>query len=97
MKTRLSVVILSVILSGCAAQPADFSWYHPLGGEHLFAYDRNACEAHVTDQGLKLSTDLSGPFFQCMHERGYYLLDGDRIVQAPLDSTFEPGTSVTQN
>ena len=83
MKMKLFIALGVLALGGCAAQPASFSWYHPEGGEYLFAYDSNECTAAVASAGRQLGNDLNGPFFQCMHARGYYLVDGDRIVQAP--------------
>ena len=78
-----AIVLTTALLGACAAPGKDFSWYHPQGGEYLFAYDRNACETVVADRGLSLGTDISGPFFQCMHARGYYLVDANGIIQAP--------------
>ena len=83
MKLKLFIALGVLALGGCATQPATFSWYHPDGGEYLFAYDSDACTETVISQGGQLGTDLDGPFFQCMHARGYYLVDGERIVQAP--------------
>ncbi len=83
MKLKLVIALGVLALGGCAAQPATFSWYHPAGGEYLFAYDSNECTAAVTRQGGELGTDIDGAYFQCMHARGYYLVDGERIVQAP--------------
>ncbi len=83
MKLKLVIALSALALSGCAAQPETFAWYHPAGGEYLFAYDSDECSDAVTRQGGELGTAIDGPFFQCMHARGYYLVDGERIVQAP--------------
>ena len=84
MKYRTTTIALfSTLLGACAAHSPDFSWYHPQGGEYLFAYDRDECETVVSEQGLNLGTDIAGPFFQCMHARGYYLVDANGIIQAP--------------
>ena len=79
----VAIVFFSSLLGACASHSTDFSWYHPQGGEYLFAYDRDECEMVVSDQGLSLGTDIKGPFFQCMHARGYYLVDANGIIQAP--------------
>ena len=84
MKHRTAaILLLSTLLSACAAHSPDFSWYHPQGGEYLFAYDQGECETVVANLGLNLGADIDGPFFQCMHARGYYLVDANGIVQAP--------------
>lgn len=67
-----------------------------MGGEYLFSYDANECETAVIDRGLQLGTDVQGPFFQCMHERGYYLVDANGIVQEPATSSFAEGPQVSQ-
>ena len=76
-------IVLAAVLGGCAQQPPEFSWYHPQGGEYLFAYDRGECENAVLQNGSELGTNLDGPFFQCMHQRGYALVDGDRVISPP--------------
>ena len=83
MKLNIPGLLAGLLLGGCAAQPASFSWYHPAGGEYLFAYDSDECTETVAREGGELGTDTNGPFFQCMHARGYYLVDGEKIVQAP--------------
>lgn len=84
MKYRTCLILLcSALLGACATQNPTFSWYHPMGGEYLFAYDRDECETSVVEQGMTLGTDTQGPFFQCMHSRGYYLVDANAIVQEP--------------
>jgi hypothetical protein len=79
-----AVVIVAFTLGGCAALRPSFTGYHPMGGEYLFAFDKDACEAKVTSAGLVMDADIQGPFFQCMHQRGYYLVDSDGgVVQTP--------------
>ena len=68
---------------GCASAPAEFSWYHPQGGEYLFAYDKTECESSVLAQQQALGFDTNGPFFTCMRERGYALVDDNGVVQVP--------------
>ncbi len=92
----LAAVLVALVLGGCAAQSPTFSWYHPQGGEYLFAYDRDQCTTAVQEQGLNLGTDLQGPFFQCMHQRGYYLVNDTGIVQAPEEGLAQEGPQVTQ-
>lgn len=96
MKPKLFIVAAFLALGGCAAQPSTFSWYHPEGGEFLFAYDSNECAEAVTAAGKTLGADLDGPFFQCMHARGYYLVDGERIVQAPPAQSIALDQQISQ-
>lgn len=99
MKTKRFMIagLLAVAsVTGCAGQAPTFSWYHPSGGEFLFAYDMNECESAVTAGGSHLGTEIGGPFFQCMHERGYYLVDGERIVQAPATEALAMDQQVSQ-
>ena len=96
MKMKLFIIGAFLALGGCAAQPASFSWYHPEGGEFLFAYDSNECATTVAAAGHRLGADIDGPFFQCMHARGYYLVDGERIVQAPPAEVVALEQQVTQ-
>jgi len=88
------------VLGGCghlAGQPTNsFSWYHPQGGEYLFAYDHNQCDALLASRGQRKGTAIDGPFFNCMRDRGYQLLDaqGELLI---VDITRNPATqSVTQ-
>ena len=76
-------VCLAAMLGACSTAAPEFSWFHPQGGEYLFAFDSDECRTEVAAQGTTLGTDTSGPFFSCMHARGYFLVSGDRIVQAP--------------
>ena len=93
---RTFAALSTIFLTGCAVStPQSFSWYHPQGGEYLFAYDRGQCETHVAEKGLRLTADISGPFFSCMHDRGYYLVDGDQIIQAPATPPVANGPVVT--
>jgi hypothetical protein len=93
---KVAAALLLLVLGGCAAQSANFSWYHPQGGEYLFAYDREECANLVQSQGLSLGTDIKGPFFQCMHRRGYYLVNDTGIVQAPGEIVAFESPQVTQ-
>jgi len=79
----IAALAAAMAVGGCASNSPSFSWYHPQGGEFLFAYDRDDCTGQVERQGLVLGTDTRGPFFRCMHERGYYLVNEAGIVQAP--------------
>ena len=94
-KTALLLLLVGM-MGGCVQQAPVFSWYHPLGGEYLFAYDSNACETDLAEQGVAPGTDLEGPFFQCMHERGYFLVDANGIVQAPANSMAGVEQQVSQ-
>ena len=99
MPRMRSIALTSVALlalSGCVGQAPTFSWYHPMGGEYLFTFDADECTASVEAQGQRLGTNTQGPFFQCMHSRGYYLVDARGIVQAPEDATLAVGPQVSQ-
>ncbi|MEM9620314.1 MAG: hypothetical protein AAF993_01610 [Pseudomonadota bacterium] len=72
-----------ISIAGCTSNAPVFSWYHPAGGEYLFAFDKEACETDMLEQGLTLGVDQHGPFFQCMHQRGYYLVDNNGVVHSP--------------
>ncbi len=98
MKTKFTIVALMLIsATACTHQHSapTFSWYHPMGGEYLFTYDAGECESKVKEQGFSLGTDTHGPFFQCMHQRGYYLVDANGIVQAPSMQSLDEGPQVT--
>lgn len=45
-----------------------------MGGEYLFEYDQSECRNMVSDQGESLGSDPTGPFFNCMEQRGYSLI-----------------------
>jgi hypothetical protein len=72
LKALLPMGLLA-LLAGCTQQSLEFTWYHPQGGEYLFAFDHDACVQRVRTQGHELGTDRRGPFFQCMRDRGYSL------------------------
>ena len=94
-KTAALVVAWAFAMGGCSAQPAEFSWYHPQGGEYLFAYDKGECETQVTpSQALGVDTD--GPFFQCMRQRGYALIDNNGIVQVPPIEVLATGQAASE-
>ncbi len=75
MNRQTCVLALLLTCLGCTQKGPEFSWYHPQGGEYLFAYDEGECAAHIRSQGLALGIDPQGPFFECMRGRGYVLLD----------------------
>jgi hypothetical protein len=81
-----SLIAVAALASGCAQHAPTFSWHHPMGGEYLFAYDKNECEGAVTAQGLALGSDTEGPFFQCMEERGYFLVTANGVLRAPTET-----------
>lgn len=96
MRTIALITVALLAISGCASQAPTFSWYHPQGGEYLFSFDAGECTETVAQQGQKLGTDTQGPFFQCMHSRGYYLVDAQGIVQAPEEVALAEGPQVSQ-
>ncbi len=96
MKGHIAIVVLAIAASACSHQAPTFSWYHPMGGEYLFAYDADECKTAVNEQGRSLGTDTQGPFFQCMHARGYYLVDANGIVQEPTATSLAEGPQVSQ-
>ena len=73
-KLVLSALVIG-LLGGCSTSGPVYSWYHPLGGEYLFAYDHIECVSELTDLGLTPGTNVDGPFFQCMQNRGYSLVE----------------------
>lgn len=96
MKSIAFVTVL--VLAGCAAQPPqDFSWYHPQGGEHLFAYDHSECQERLALQGLVPGVNVEGPFFQCMRARGYQLLGGDPVAVLHTDTEPSGPSQVSLN
>jgi hypothetical protein len=96
MRTITLITVAVLAISGCASQAPTFSWYHPQGGEYLFSFDAGECTEAVAQQGQQLGTDTQGPFFQCMHSRGYYLVDAQGIVQAPEEVALAEGPQVSQ-
>lgn len=79
LKALFSMGLLALLM-GCTQQSVEFTWYHPQGGEYLFAFDHDACVQHLRTQGHELGTDRRGPFFQCMQDRGYSLFQRDEGV-----------------
>ncbi|MEM7001966.1 MAG: hypothetical protein AAF529_14350 [Pseudomonadota bacterium] len=78
-------------LGACAGQsPTSYSWYHPQGGEYLFDYDKNTCEAQHLEPSRK--PGVEGPFFSCMLDLGYYLVQDGQILRAPDETTILPKT-----
>lgn len=85
------LLIVTATLGACAGQTStSYSWYHPQGGEFLFAYDKNTCEAQQLDTSRKLGVE--GPFFSCMLDLGYYLVQDGQILRAPDETTILPKT-----
>lgn len=97
MKTSLPLlIVLATALTGCATAPLpEYSWYHPDGGEYLFAFDASECEAQVVARGLQLGTDTTGPFFSCMEDRGYLLVIG-RLRTVAGSPVGDAGVSLNQ-
>lgn len=79
------MIALGCSTSNPRSTPAsmEFSWFHPQGGEFLFAYDKSECESFVVDQNKSLGVDQNGPFFTCMRLRGYSLVDVSGTVLIP--------------
>ncbi len=73
MKNALLLAFI-VGAGACTHQGPVYNWYHPLGGEFLFAFDANECRSAVAELGQQLGVDPSGPFFKCMENRGYSLV-----------------------
>lgn len=90
---RVAFIAGLILITGCAQNAPSFSWHHPEGGEYLFAYDQTQCSEQVTASGAALGTDVNGPFFQCMLDRGYYLINQDRIVRAPSSTLPQVGSA----
>ena len=80
MKNVTAVLAACALFAGCSAKPPVYSWYHPLGGEYLFAYDHDECVGELAESGLLPGADVNGPFFVCMRSRGYSLIDSARDV-----------------
>lgn len=90
------VAVLAGTGFGCANAPAEFSWYHPQGGEYLFAYDKGECETEVLTHQLNLGVDTDGPFFTCMRQRGYALIDDNGVVQIPPIEILATGQAASE-
>ncbi len=94
-----SLTVLSAWLLGCSAAPlVDFTWYHPQGGEHLFAFDQEQCEAQVLAAGQVMGSNPEGLFFHCMGQRGYLLIsDVQMAMQFPaFDLVVVEDTSIPE-
>lgn len=76
----LALLAASCILVGCSSQP-DRQWYKP-GGNYTvqeFARDRDACtKDKVLDE-------------QCLKQRGWFPLTGDRKPEPPKSDTGSRG------
>lgn len=83
MRISALVVIFTACLSGCAASSPSYLWHHPQGGEYLFAFDEKVCSDEARNVPVVRQHDVDGPFFACMYEKGYYLVNEDGIVRAP--------------
>ena len=76
MKKLVLTFLIVGLTSACTTSPGPtYSWYHPLGGELLFSFDHNECVSQLAAIGIVPGTDLNGPFFKCMQNRGYSLVD----------------------
>jgi hypothetical protein len=93
-RTATIVISLALALGGCSAVPvAQFSWYHPQGGEYLFDYDAGECQTLASDRGQAHSVDPTSPFFRCMYQRGYVLVDEQGMPSGPaIASSATPPT-----
>lgn len=81
----LFVVLFSLAVSACSSTQAPvYSWFHPQGGEYLFAYDQDECVAELAADGTQLGTDTKGPFFDCMRDRGYRLVTAVVVTDPSL-------------
>lgn len=89
MKRMFSLVIAIAWLGGCTSSPqggSAFTWYHPQGGEYLFVFDQDQCESQLELAGQRLGANIQGPFFTCMKQRGYSLLDDQGRLLSAVDS-----------
>jgi hypothetical protein len=75
MKKLVPPLFFFGLMSGCSTTGPTYSWYHPFGGEYLFAFDHNECVSELADMGMMPGTDIDGPFFKCMQNRGYSLVE----------------------
>lgn len=99
MKRILSLGIAIAWLGGCTSSPngaANFTWYHPQGGEYLFAFDQKQCEIATAGANQRMSVNVQGPFFVCMEQRGYSLVDGQGRLLSAVNTTAEPAPRVSQ-
>ena len=100
MHCKLAKILLASALAGgligCSTTPTEFSWYHPQGGEYLFAYDKGECETVTFAQQDALGYDTDGPFFTCMRQRGYALIDDNGVVQVPPIEVLATGQASSE-
>ncbi|MDA1075735.1 MAG: hypothetical protein O3A63_13380 [Proteobacteria bacterium] len=68
-------LLTSVMLPGCSTTPQEYSWTHPDGGEYLFAFDARQCDAFAVQATSLTDASEAEPFFSCMQDRGYFLID----------------------
>ncbi len=103
MKQLFSILLITAWLGGCtlnpapgASDPAEFTWYHPQGGEFLFAFDQRQCEDQLVAVGQRLGSDVGGPFFSCMRARGYALIDAQGRLLSSVDRSVDQAPKVSQ-
>ncbi len=99
MKRMFSLLIAIAWLGGCTSSPngaTDFTWYHPQGGEYLFAFDQGQCESEIAGVGQTMGANVQGPFFACMEQRGYSLVDAQGRLLSAVDSIAEVAAKVSQ-
>ncbi len=84
LRSAAFLLFFIAALGGCANSPApEFSWYHPASGEYLFAYDAQKCRDQASARGQQFSTDPTSPFFACMYQLGYMLVDEQGVRSTP--------------
>lgn len=99
MKSTQRLIIplfTALLLGGCVTAPEPFNWYHPMGGEHLFAFDADECTAQSAALGQALTAKTDSPFFVCMRARGYALVDEQGNLLEPVAATVAAGPHLSQ-
>ncbi|MEM1229815.1 MAG: hypothetical protein AAGI15_04700 [Pseudomonadota bacterium] len=99
LRSATFLLVLLAALGGCASAPApapEFAWYHPAGGEYLFAYDSQACQEEATARGQADSLDPTSPYFSCMYQLGYLLVDEQGLRSAPTLASRPVGQPLSQ-
>ena len=76
-----AVLVISALISGgCSHRPTEYSWSHLESGEYLFAFDTREC-GELVEREASTPVAASNPatasplFFNCMQDRGYFLVD----------------------
>lgn len=90
MKSAVITLFLALGLGGCVNAAPEFTWYHPMSGEHLFAFDADECTDRSVAQGLAMTADVKSPFFSCMRQRGYSLVDAQGNQFEPTVAAVSP-------